>query len=146
MINKAFVITFFHAFADTDFKKIFGVLIAEIFQNALLFYLLLNLLEYYQPGSVTRYFPLNLLLLLVLVFGLLTALYPKVFLEEIKQNNQIRKYFYLFLLFIVFNLLLINKIKGLGSIALIIAIFSLIFSLSVVLFLVFEINNEDRHE
>ena len=138
MINKGSIVTFFNAFATVDLKKIFGVLIGEIFQNALLFYLFLNLLEYYQPGSITRYFSLKLLLLLLLASGTFVIAFPKDLNQDPKQKFKTKHFVYLFLLLVVFNLLIYNKLKALGSLVWIILTISLIFSLSAAFYLICE--------
>lgn len=142
MIVAEVIKNFFQFYTKTSFKSQLGGFISVFFQNSLFFYLLFSLLEYFRPGCVSRYFPLNFLFSVVLVFGLLTALYPEEFLIKIKEKYHAGKYFSQFLVLVVFNLLVFNKLKVFGNAVLILFAISFIFSLSILLSLIFGIINE----
>lgn len=113
-------------------------LLAYVFQVALLSYLGFYLLENLQPGFVSNYFDLNIMLWSTIGSGLLTALWPAV-VPEARKPRRLgwRQYVGLLLLALVTAGIVWYKIQSIGWLAKIIALLSglIVFGLGLLVYL-----------
>ncbi|RJO59327.1 hypothetical protein C4546_03015 [Candidatus Parcubacteria bacterium] len=141
MLSVSSLKNFFYSQNRENARQFLSLFAFEFFQNALFFYLFFYLLEFFQPGRVSRYFPLNILLFSVLAAGLLVAIFPHNQSQKFSFRRKTVSHFVWVGILIIFNLLVFNKLKALGSVALLVLCASIIFS-SAILFEVISEKND----
>jgi len=114
-------------------KKFFSILIRDIFIFSFVSYVILFIFEWYKTGIVTNYFNINLVLLICLVSGIITAL---VYKQEEKKNiiKTITYFSFYFVLSILFGILIYNSFEYSGGRKIVIAVIAgLVLNLSLLL-------------
>lgn len=130
-------------------RPIGPLIVAEVFCVSLFAYLLLMLLEYLAPGSVTNFLPMTGVLIVVLVSGVIMALFPELHtgVAEECRTPRIRDYVFVALLSLLGVALIFAKTKGIGGkVAVGIATLSGLIIALLSLFLLFENKEDDNGE
>lgn len=127
-------------------KPVGPFLLAEAFRTSLLAYLLLLLIEYLAPGSVSHFIPMTTVLVVVLASGVGAALFPEPTrnVQAERRKPRFRDYLFVALLSLVGAALIYAKTQNIGRIAIGIAVLSGIIIALLSLLLLFDDGEDDE--